>query len=267
MVRAGEMGYDMIRRALGTTGIEVSPLGLGTVKLGRNQQVKYPRGFAIPDDDQVSDLLTLAWDLGINFVDTAPAYGSSEQRLGQLLPHRGDWVVMTKVGEIFENGRSRFDFSAQHTRQSVENSLKTLKRDELDVVLVHSDGRDMEIIHDTAVLETLEKLKQLGMIRAYGMSTKTVEGGLWIVENTDVVMATYNLETEVELPVIERADELHRGVVIKKGLQSGHAASVEDAFKQVLTQPGVSSMIVGTINPEHLRANVEICDCLLAASV
>ena len=254
----------MKRRPLGSTGIDVSPLGLGTVKIGRNQQVKYPRGFDIPDDARVSALLALAWDLGINFIDTAPAYGSSEQRLGQLLPQADDWVIMTKVGEIFENGLSRFDFSAQHTRRSVENSLKKLKRDHVDVVLVHSDGNDMDIINNEAALETLDRMKQEGLIRAYGMSTKTVEGGCWIVENTDVVMATYNLETLTELPVIERASELNKGVVVKKGLQSGHADSVEDAFRHVLTQSGVSSMIVGTIDADHLRANVEICNRVTA---
>ena len=247
-------------RSLGSAGIDVSPLGLGTVKIGRNEQVKYPQGFEIPGDSQVSELLALAWDLGINFIDTAPAYGTSEQRLGQLLPNREDWVIMTKVGEIFENGQSRFDFSAQYTRQSVERSLKTLKRDMVDIVLVHSDGNDMDIINDGAAFETLDRMKQQGLIRAYGMSTKTVAGGLWIVEHTDVVMATYNLETDEELPVIELAQQLNKGVVIKKGLQSGHAGNVEQAFRHVLTQPGVSSMIVGTINPVHLRSNVEICN-------
>ena len=247
-------------RPLGSTGIDVSPLGLGTVKLGRNQKVKYPQGFDIPDDAQVCDLLALAWELGINFIDTAPAYGTSEQRLGQLLPHADDWVIMTKVGEIFDNGQSRFDFSAEHTRRSVENSLKKLNRGMVDIVLVHSDGNDMDIINNGEALETLEKLKAEGLIRAYGMSTKTIEGGRWIVENTDVVMATFNLETDAELPVIERAHQLNKGVVIKKGLQSGHADSVENAFRHVLTQAGVSSMIVGTINPDHLRSNVELCN-------
>jgi aryl-alcohol dehydrogenase-like predicted oxidoreductase len=118
----------------------------------------------------------------------------------------------------------------------------------------------MDIINNQAALETLDRMKQDGLIRAYGMSTKTIEGGRWIVEHADVVMATYNLETDAELPVIERALELNKGVVIKKGLQSGHADSVEDAFRHVLTQPGVSSMIVGTINPDHLRSNVETCN-------
>lgn len=247
-------------RPLGSTGINVSPLGLGTVKIGRNEQVKYPQGFEIPDDSQVSELLALARELGINFIDTAPAYGTSEQRLGQLLPNRDDWVIMTKVGEIFENGQSRFDFSAAYTRQSVEHSLKMLKRDMVDIVLVHSDGNDMDIINNGAAFEALDRMKQQGLIRAYGMSTKTVAGGLWIVEHTDVVMATYNLETDDELPVIELALQLNKGVVIKKGLQSGHASNVEHAFSHVLTQPGVSSMIVGTINPEHLRSNVAMCN-------
>ena len=247
-------------RPLGSTGIDVSPLGLGTVKIGRNEQVKYPRGFEIPGDAQVSELLALAWELGINFIDTAPAYGSSEERLGRLLPNANDWVIMTKVGEIFESGQSRFDFSAEHTRKSVENSLKKLKRDMIDVVLVHSDGNDMDIINDRAALQTLDKMKQDGLIRAYGMSTKTVEGGCWIVENADVVMATYNLADVSELPVLERAFELNKGVVVKKGLQSGHADSVEESFRHVLTQRGVSSMIIGTINAGHLRDNVAICN-------
>lgn len=254
----------MEMRSLGSTGINVSVLGLGTVKLGRNEQVKYPTGFEIPDDKAVIEILELAWSLGINFIDTAPAYGTSEQRLGQLLPNRHDWVIETKVGEIFENGQSTFDFSAAHTRQSVENSLKTLQRDVLDVVLVHSSGDDMEIINNEEALDELDRLKKKGLIKAFGMSSKTVEGGLWVVENCDVVMATSNLEYNDELSVFKRAKELNKGVVVKKGLLSGHAdeasggSGIEKAFEHVLSQPGMSSMIVGTINQNHLRHNVEI---------
>ena len=251
-------------RALGSTGINVSLLGLGTVKIGRDQQVKYPSGFTIPDDTAVSSLLDLAWDLGINFIDTAPAYGNSEERLGKLLRKDRNWIVMTKVGEIFENGESRFDFSAGHTRMSVERSLQRLGREFVDIVLVHSDGNDMHIIENEGALAELDKLKQEGLIRAYGMSTKTMEGGMWIVENTDVVMATCNLTDKHDLPVIARAHELNKGVVVKKGLLSGHAdksaggAGVQKAFEYVFSHAGVSSMIVGTINPGHLEDNVRI---------
>ena len=254
----------LTKRQLGSTGIEVSVLGLGTVKLGRDQEVKYPSGFTIPNDNEVRDLLALTQELGINFIDTAPAYGNSEERLGQLMTNPNDWVIMTKVGEIFENGKSSFDFTAEHTRMSVERSLKKLKRDSLDMVLVHSNGDDMHIINNEGALEELDRLKQKGLIRSYGMSTKTVEGGLWIVENTDVVMATLNLSDDHDLPVIARAAELNKGVVIKKGLQSGHAdksvggSGVEQAFEYIFKHQGVSSAIVGTINAKHLRQNIDV---------
>ena len=254
----------MLKRSLGSTGIDVSVLGLGTVKIGRNQQVKYPSGFELPDDQSVIGLFELARSLGINFIDTAPAYGSSEQRLGELLPDRHDWVIVTKVGEIFEDGQSRFDFSYDYTVASIEQSLKKLKRDVLDVVLVHSDGNDMDIINNQPVFDALEAVKNKGLIKAYGMSSKTVEGGCWVVENCDVVMATANLEYDEERPVLELAEKLNKGVIIKKGLQSGHADSasggtgVDSAFKHILGLPGVSSMIVGTINKQHLRDNVAI---------
>lgn len=256
-------------RALGDSGIMVSPLGLGTVKIGRDQQVKYPSGFTIPDDKAVRELLELAWDLGINTLDTAPAYGNSEERLGQLLPHKNDWVIVGKVGELFENGESSFDFSAAHTRMSVERSLKRLGREVIDVVLVHSDGDDMNIIHNEEVCDTLQQLKREGLIRAVGMSTKTVEGGIWTVENMDVVMATYNPIHTEELPVLQRAAELNKGVVIKKGLQSGHAdaaaggGGVDAALRFVLAQRAVHSVVVGTINPEHLRHNVAVAEAAL----
>jgi aryl-alcohol dehydrogenase-like predicted oxidoreductase len=257
-------------RELGSTGIRVSPLGLGTVKIGRDQQVKYPTGFRIPDDQAVRELLDLAWELGINTLDTAPAYGNSEERLGQLLPHKDDWVIVGKVGEIFENGESLFDFSAAYTRKSVERSLKRLGREMIDVVLVHSDGNDMDIIRNQEVCDTLQELKREGLIRAVGMSTKTVEGGLWCAENMDVVMATYNPVHTEELPVLQRAAELNKGILIKKGLQSGHAdasaggSGVEQALRFVFEQP-VHSVVVGTINPQHLRQNVATIERVLGS--
>ena len=93
-----------------------------------------------------------ARDLGINLIDTAPAYGRSEERLGPLLRgQRQDWVIVSKVGEEFADGLSRHDFSAAHTRMSVERSLQRLETDFIDLVLVHSDGNDM------AILETAKR--------------------------------------------------------------------------------------------------------------
>lgn len=255
---------ELEKRPLGQTGMQVSCLGLGTVKIGRNQGVKYPTGFDLPGDQEVSALLSRAHELGINLIDTAPAYGLSEERLGRLLPGRKDWIICSKVGEEFSAGHSTFDFSAEHVRYSVERSLRRLNTDYLDLVLVHSDGNDREIIQQSGCLQALEKLKQEGLIRACGMSTKTVAGGLLAAELTDVVMVTYNPEAREDAVVIRRAASLHRGVLIKKGLASGHLDSLADLNEDpvrasldfIFSQQGISSVIIGTISPRHLASNV-----------
>ena len=214
----------LAKRPLGSTGIDVSSLGLGTVKFGRNQEVKYPTGFSLPVDRAIESLLDVARESGINLLDTAPAYGSSEQRIGRLLRDRDQWVICTKVGEEFTTGKSFFDFSAEHTRRSVERSLRDMKTDYLDIVLIHSDGEDLKILEQTDCLATLLKMQEKGQIRAIGMSTKTVEGGLRAVETLDLVMATYNPSYTDDAPVIAAAHAANKGVLIKKALNSGHDA-------------------------------------------
>ena len=171
------MSLHDLHRPLGNTGLIVSPLGLGTVKLGRDQGVKYPNGFTIPDDAAARALLDQARALGINLIDTAPAYGVSEQRLGPLLRgQREDWVIVSKVGEEFENGQSRFDFSPAHTRLSVERSLQRLETDRIDLVLVHSDGNDVAILRDSGVYETLAELKRECQVRLVTDSQYVMQG-------------------------------------------------------------------------------------------
>ena len=249
---------------LGSTGIEVSPIGLGTVKLGRNEGVKYPEAFSIPSDKEAGILLATAQDLGINLLDTAPAYGNSEERLGYLLKdQRQDWIICGKTGEEFVNGQSLFDFSPEHTRKSVKRSLKRLQTDYIDIVLVHSDGNDEDIIENQGTLETLAELKQQGLIRAFGMSTKTLSGGLLASEKSDIVMVTCNLNQQKELPVIETAYKNNKGVLIKKALASGHITQgdisdpIQASMNFIFSQKGVGSIIVGTINPGHLKHNAE----------
>lgn len=251
------------KRRLGGTGMLVSVLGLGTVKLGRNRGVKYPASFHLPDDREAADLLSLAQELGINLIDTAPAYGTSEERLGKLLTGQRDrWLICSKVGEEFVDGRSRYDFSAEYCRFSIERSLKRLNTDVVDMVLVHSDGNDLDIINRHGTLDALARLKSEGKIRAYGMSTKTLAGGLLAAEKSDLVMVTWNLQHDAEVPVIDYCYQHGKGVLIKKALASGHVCldpnenPVEKSFAMILGHPGVGSIIAGTIDPAHLRANV-----------
>ena len=263
------MTLHELHRPLGSTGLLVSPLGLGTVKLGRDQGVKYPNGFSIPDDAQARQLLGLARELGINLIDTAPAYGVSEARLGLLLAgQRDEWVIVSKVGEEFENGQSHFDFSAAHTRFSVERSLQRLRTDRIELVLVHSDGNDLDILHNSDVYQTLAELKQEGKILGFGFSGKTVEGGLLALERGDCAMVTYNLNEQAERPVIDYAAAHRKGILVKKALASGHLAAGEDpvrrSFELLFGQPGVSSAIVGTINPRHLEDNVRTAAAVMS---
>ena len=249
-------------RPLGATELLVSPLGLGTVKLGRDQGVKYPNGFTIPDDAAARELLAQAHDLGINLIDTAPAYGTSETRLGPLLRgQRQQWVIVSKVGEEFDNGQSHFDFSPAHTRFSVERSLKRLETDFIDLVLVHSDGNDVAILRDSGVYETLAELKREGKIRGFGLSGKTVEGGLLALETGDCAMVTYNLNEQAELAVLDYAELHGKGILIKKALASGHAClagedPVRASFELIFGHPAATSAIIGTISPHHLAHNV-----------
>ncbi|MCW8195763.1 aldo/keto reductase [Proteobacteria bacterium 005FR1] len=267
------MDSELPKRKLGSTGIEVSVLGLGTVKLGRDQGVKYPNRFTIPDDREAASIIALAHDLGINLIDTAPAYGNSEERLGKLLKGQRDkWIICDKAGEEFENGQSSHDFSARHLRHSVERSLRRLDTDYLDVVLLHSDGRDKEIVEQGA-LDTLAQLKKEGLIRAIGMSSKTIEGGLLAAQYSDCMMVTFNLNEQAESAVIDYCRENNKGVLLKKILASGHIAAdnqqntLEKSVEFVLSYPGVTSAIVGTINPVHLAENVTAAEgCLPQAA-
>lgn len=252
----------------------VSALGLGTVKLGRDEGVKYPQRFNIPDNRSASALLDKARQLGINLIDTAPAYDKSEERLGTLLNgQRDQWLICSKVGEEFSNGESHFDFSPEHTALSIERSLRRLKTDFIDMVLVHSDGNDQHIIDNLGTLDALEDIKKRGLIRAYGMSTKTVAGGIAAAKQSDIVMLTYNLGSRDEEAVLDACAELGCAALIKKALASGHLTQkpldansdgsigefddpVAASMDLIFGHTGTSSAIIGTISLKHLEQNV-----------
>lgn len=244
-------------RTLGNTGLKISPLGLGTVKFGRNRGVKYPAKFKIPEEDDLASLLALAKDCGINLLDTAPAYGTSEERLGRLLKgQRGDWVIVGKAGEEFESGKSFYDFTPEHFEMSLQRSLRRLQTDYIDILLIHSDGRDSEILSNDSLIQTLQGFKTRGLVRAIGASTKTPAGGVMALELMDIVMATYTPSYTDEKPVLDYAAQQGKGVLLKKVLGSGHDTNTHAALAHAFAHPGTNAAIIGTINPKHLRENV-----------
>jgi len=254
----------MKKRQLGDTGILVSPYGIGTTKFGRNEGVKYPNAFELPEESALATLLGTAKDLGVNVIDTAPAYGLSEERLGRLLDRqRKDWVIVGKIGEEFEDGESSHHFDVDHFERSLARSLERLKTDYIDVLMIHSDGNDVDILNNNSLINIMHDFKRRGMVRSIGASTKTVEGGIKALELTDVVMASYNPEYTDELPVLDYARDNNKGVLLKKVLSSGHNVNTAEAFDFALSHDGVSCAVVGTINPKHLTANVEAIEGFL----
>lgn len=256
------MAKTLEQRPFAKTGKKVSVLGLGTVKFGRNQGVKYPGGdgFTLPTDDEILSLLDLCIEKGITLIDTAPAYGTSEERLGALMgKRRKNFFLVTKTGEEFKNGKSEYIFTAEHTRKSVERSLKRLKTDHLDCVLVHSSRNDLDVINDTPVLETLAKFKEQGKILSFGVSTYTVAGGKRAADLSDAVMVSYNKGYLSEKEVIVHAARAGKAVLIKKGLASGHMDAVgpaEENIRFILETKGVTSLIFGSLTSANILANI-----------
>ena len=245
-------------RPLGDSDIKVSTLGLGTVKFGRNIGLKYPSDFSLPTDLELALLLDRAKELGINFLDTAPAYGTSEERLGKLIRgSRDQWVVSTKVGERFADGISHYDFSAKSTIQSLEDSLRKLNTDYLDLVLIHCNKQDVDNLNNTEVIPILRLYQQKGYIRLIGESTNSVEAGILSITELDTVMITYNQHEKNQAAVISRAEQLGKGLLLKKVLGSGHASDASEALRFAMSSSAISSAVIGTISPIHLSRNVE----------
>lgn len=247
----------MDRRPLGRSGPLVSPLGFGAFKIGRNEKIKYPSGYELPDDRQVERLLNGVLDAGVNLIDTAPAYGTSEQRIGRAIGHRRhEFVLCTKVGETFENGRSFYDFSAAGIERSVHRSLQRLKTDAVDLLLLHSDGNDEALCHETDAVPTLQRLRDKGMAARIGLSGKTVAGHRAALGWADAIMVEYHPADRSHEPVMAEAHERGVGVLVKKALASGTLEPAE-ALRFVLANPAVASAVVGTLRLEHMRADLE----------
>jgi aryl-alcohol dehydrogenase-like predicted oxidoreductase len=248
----------------------VSPVGLGTVKLGRNTGVKYPASFELPGEHEVGALLAGALSLGVTLFDTAPAYGDSEQRLRPFLAsHRARVVLSTKAGESYLEERSCYDFSPPALEASLQVSLQRMGVEQVDLLLLHSDGRDVELLDDDRVVDTLARLKSRGWARAVGISAKTPEGVLAARGKLDVVMAPYSAADPRLGDALRAAHDAGLGTLAIKGLASGHLAvggdarrQVEAAVRFVVGQPFVDALVVGTLRLAHLQQAVEAAEGL-----
>lgn len=235
----------------------MSAIGFGAFKIGRNEGIKYPEGYALPTDAQAEALLNGVLDLGITYVDTAPAYGVSEERIGRFLaPRRDEFMVSTKVGETFENGRSTYDFSEPAVRASIDRSRRRLGRDVLDLVLVHAPRNDVEILQQTQVVATLMELRDRGIVRHIGFSGHTEPAFAAALDWADAIMVEYHEKDATLGPVMSKAAARGVTVIVKKGLASG-TLNARSAAQFVFRHPAVRSLVVGSLSLSHLRELIE----------
>ncbi|GAB4054100.1 aldo/keto reductase [Catellatospora paridis] len=153
-------------RALGRTGIEVSTYCLGTMMLGN---------VGNPDHDDCARIIHHALDHGINFIDTADMYsaGESETIVGKALHSRRDDVILaTKVHFPMGEGRNRGGNSRRWILTAVEDSLRRLNTDHIDLYQIHRPDHTTDI---EETLATLDDLVRAGKIRTYGCSTFPAE--------------------------------------------------------------------------------------------
>ena len=212
----------MEQRLLGRTGLPVSLLGMGGLFVSQ---------VGGGDRDQACQAVRRALELGVNYVDTAPGYADSEEVLGLALEGTSQpYLISTKLGGHPQpfNPKDR-----DLLRRSVENSLRLLKRDTIDILMIHEPDRpgqyDWWDSYDTyhgPVSEVLAELKSEGIIRFTGLGGTTAYQLHPIIDtgNYDVVLTAFNyslLWREAELEILPTARRHNVGVVIGSPLQQG----------------------------------------------
>jgi len=211
-------------RTLGKTGLEVSELGMGGL---------FVSSFGAAREEGVR-AVRRALELGVNYVDTAPGYRDSEEVLGEALEGGPQpYILSTKLG-----GRPQ-PFDAQDVdalRASVETSLRLLKRDQVDILMIHEPDRpgqynwypDWERFHGP-VCELLDELKGEGIIRFTGLGGTTAYTLPHIIATGayDVMLTAFNyslLWQEATIAVLPEAMRQRMGIIIGSPLQQGALA-------------------------------------------
>jgi aryl-alcohol dehydrogenase-like predicted oxidoreductase len=283
-------------RTLGRTGADVTILSYGAMELRGA-----PRGPEV-DDALAGRVLNAVLDGGINLIDTSPDYGRSEELIGSQIGHRrDDFFLASKCGCPMNPPADakppyQHDYSSANVRANVEQSLRRLRTDRLDLVQVHMSP-SRATMEENRTIETLKDLQQEGKIRFIGMSgilpnlPDHIAMGVF-----DVFQIPYSAVQRDHEQLITDAADSGAGTFIRGGAARGAAAQdknwqagplsqdpgvgqrnwetsgIEDLIKDAgmsnmefvlrftLSHPGLSTTIVGTSNPEHLAGNLAVAE-------
>jgi aryl-alcohol dehydrogenase-like predicted oxidoreductase len=279
-------------RTLGRTGLKVSVLGFGALEIGRNWPYwrQEMDDFTRPDESRSVALLHEAVDKGVNFFDTAPAYQDSEKIIGKAFKGmRKDVIIGTKCGEWFDGKNSVYNYSYDETKKFIENSLRLLQTDYIDLLQIHSANAD--VIRSGETLRAMKEARQSGKTRFIGLSTDDVETALLSIHSGDydTIQVSYNaINLQFGRKVFPDAQKNNIGVIVKDGMARGKMTvkykdvtdrseqenlAVIDALAKkysmelselamrfCITNPAVASVIIGTKKREHFLSNVSAAE-------
>ncbi len=247
-------------RTLGRTGIKVSEVSLGTWAFGS------PSIYGAVDSGDAHRAIRGALDAGINFFDTAPLYGTKEADgiaeivLGRSLGADRDKVsIATKFGRYHSRVHTNELFDGETVTWSVEQSLKRLGTDRLDVLFFHSPTHPDKIRDD--VWGALEALKRSGKVRFVGTSTGFIKDTgemtkAWAKEGRiDVAQIAYSLTYREWEPILNDLGRLGVGIVARESLANGFLAGV---FTQDTVFPAGS--LNSRYSREEIRERVALAD-------
>ena len=277
---------DLPRTTLGRTGLEVTTLGFGAMELRGPA-----RGGPEVTDDEAQQVLNAVLDGGINFIDTSPDYGLSEERIGRFIAHRrGEYYLASKCGCAVEGFGSPGEhvYTAANVRAGVEQSLRRMNTDYLDVVQFHGNPTREQLERDGAVAE-LQKLQAEGKVRFLGMSGTLPELHDHIAMGVfDEFQIPYSAIQRDHERIIVEASQAGAGIAIRGGAARGMPTDwehrsyymmsgsvprdrweqakldelldgmsrIEFTLRFTLSNPDLDTTIVGTRNLDHLTSNV-----------
>ena len=273
---------DLPTRELGRTGLPVTMLGYGAMELRGA-----PRARDI-SEAQAETILNAVLDAGINYIDTSIDYGLSEERIGHYIGHRRDeYYLASKCGCLVgappapRGERNPHVFTRENIVAGVEQSLKRMRTDHLDVVQFHSSPSQQTLAQNGAV-EALLDLKKAGKMRFIGMSGTFPHVKDHIAMGVfDVFQIPYSAVEREHEAAISAASRAGAGIVVRGGAAKGapspdkrtglqwdrwRQAGLDDLLQDMtpvefvlrftFSHPDMDTTIVGTVNPTHLAANL-----------
>lgn len=287
---------DLPTTELGRSGYQVTKLGYGAMEL---RGAGGMRGREI-NADAAAAMLNAVLDAGINLIDTSPDYGQSEELIGAAISHRREeFFLASKCGcpinqpPAAPGQRNPHLFTRENVRAGVEQSLRRMKTDHLDLVQIHVSPTRQEL-EENETIEEMLLLKEEGKVRFIGMSGTLPNLPDHLAMGCfDAFQIPYSAIERDHEELITQAAEAGAGIIIRGGVARGIPASnnsniegLPDRFRQMVTQrkekwdsadltdlldgmstmefmlrftishPNMHTTIVGTSNPDHLAENL-----------